>query len=137
MQKISLTKWVENFCEDVYETHNTKTQRKAGWTKWKCPEGTLIARTEKLGMKLTEFYMTKRFKSDNVYVYFENIRWDEKKTFDKINICDLSTDQKIYEIIPFSPKEEIFSKTEIYGQENNFAEPIVVAKWEEAVLYFK
>ena len=49
LERIPLNKWIDEFLEGSFDSHDIKTQIKAGWYDWFCKDSSLVKKTARMG----------------------------------------------------------------------------------------
>lgn len=130
-KEITIAKALKNFYDGKYDVNDRATQCKAGWYDWFCKEDLLGAKTGKLYNKLALIADSKKFDKNKTYVFFKQIS-SYKGLLDSFSICDISTGNVLYNIT--LGKTGIDS--ELYGVDNNYAEPLVSGTWSDIKKFF-
>lgn len=141
MNKLTITKWVEEFDNGSFNSPDFYTQVEAGWYDWFCKDSSLKNKTIKLADKLKSVLKAnktgQKFDPEKTYVFFKNNCPLNGSLYDDFRICDIETGNVIYTITPSSGHKPIFGVSELWGRENEFDCPIIEGKWEDILNYFR
>lgn len=107
-----------------------------GFYDWFCEEDELEEHADFLIEKVKQICSQKltKFNCSDVYVFFKNSCTGMGNTYDEFKICDLKTDEVIYDVIPCSGHS---GEAEVWGKENDFKEPIVSGSWGRVRDFFE
>jgi len=131
-EKITLREWIGRFDAGEFDTPDVDTQIDAGWYDWFCRDTSLARKTQVLGKKVKQIAASDRFNRDRVYVFFKNNCPMAGSLYDDFRICDLESGDVLFTVIPRSGS----GKAEVWGRENNFAEPLVSGTWWNVKEFF-
>ena len=92
---------------------------------WFCSDKALKAKSEKLFKMVKRWIKFRNTDTEKVYVFFKNNCPGNGSLYDDFRICDRETGDVVWTI---TPKCGHSGKTEIWGKQNNFKEPIAVGK---------
>lgn len=106
------------------------------WYDWFCRESSLENKGKKLLQKLRTIADSKKFDNDKTYVFFKNNCPCIGSLYDDFRICDIETGDVLYTVIPASGHKCNKGKAEVWGRENDFAEPIIEGTWREVKSWF-
>lgn len=127
MSKIPIRQYLANY----------KTQCAAGWFDIFCKEETLHRRTIALTRRLKSIVNSPKINIDTMYIFFKNNNPFGGKLYDDFRICDIATGNVIFTIIPKSGYRQNEGKSEVWGRENDFKEPLVSGTWEDVQRFFE
>lgn len=130
---INIKSWIENFDKGAYDSPSRLAQCQAGWYDWFCKDSSLANKTKTLGNKLKQIAGSKKIDIENQYVWFKNNCPMSGPLYDDFRIADIESGNTVYTIIP---KSGHTNKAEVWGQENNFKEPIVSGTWKDVLKFF-
>jgi hypothetical protein len=135
-EKTSVLEFIRNYSKGVYDSKDTDTMIKAGWYDWFCRDTYLKAKLDKLFPKVVEIAFSGKINIEKSYVFFKNNCPMFGSLYDDFRICDISTGDVLYTIIPASGHESTKGRAELWGRENNFEKPIVTGTWKNIKAYF-
>jgi hypothetical protein len=136
--RISITKWIENFNIGIYNSKDFDTQCDAGWYDWFCKDTSLRNKTYKLAPKVKQVaeILGKNF-SETHYLFFKNNCPMCGKLYDDFRFCNIKTGDVVYTIIPKSGHDNENGKALLWGNENNFKGSIAEGTWKDIIKFFK
>lgn len=135
-QQRSIREYLKMFDEGAFNCHDVTTQINAGWYDWFCRKESLRNKTYLLTAKLKKIINSPKINQDTMYVFFKNNCPCYGSLYDDFRICDIKSGDVIYTIIPRSGFDSKKGVTEIWGNENEFKEPIVSGTWKDAMFFF-
>ena len=135
-KKTTIKEWIINFLRGEYDAPDVQTQIKAGWYDWFCQDKSLAAKTEKLGRRLIKIAKSKKIDLDNNYVFFKNNCPVNGTLYDDFRICDIKTHDVIYTITPSCGHTHTKGRSEVWGRENEFNEPLLTGTWKDIENFF-
>jgi hypothetical protein len=134
--EISLRKWLENYENGIYNAKDVHTQIDAGWWDWFCTDASLARRLRLIAPKVKKIAKSAKINPDKVFIFFKNNCPMRGHVYDDFRICDLTTGDVIWTIVPRSECESIFGKAEVWGKENDFEKAIVLGSLKEVYSFF-
>jgi len=132
----TITEWVDKFLSGKFDSPDIDTQIEAGWYDWHCKDYTLAKKTEKLGKYLLQIYGSYKFDHNRTYVFFKNNCPLSGDLYDDFRICDIATGNVLYTVVPKTGHANKKPRAEVYGKENDFAEPLVSGSWNDILKFF-
>jgi hypothetical protein len=136
MNRIPIRQYLANYDNGDYKSPDLQTQCDAGWYDCFCKEETLQRKTVALTRRLKSIAKSKKIDIDTMYIFFKNNSPFGGKLYDDFRICDIETGGVIFTIIPKSGCRQNEGKSEVWGRENDFAEPLVNGAWEDVQKFF-
>jgi hypothetical protein len=136
MNRISIRQYLANYDNGDYKSPDHKTQCDAGWYDIFCKEETLHRKTVALTRRLKSIVKSKKIDIDTMYIFFKNNSPFGGKLYDDFRICDIATGDVIFTVIPKSGDRSSEGRSEVYGRENDFKEPLVSGTWEDVQRFF-
>lgn len=135
---IPLREWIKRFRNGDFANPDTQTQIEAGWYDWFCNESSLCGKTQTLGPKVCRIAKSPKVNVDTMYVFFKNNCPMRGSLYDDFRICELEDGEVVYTIVPASGHtvNGIKGRTEIWGRENDFDEPLYEGDWKGALKWF-
>lgn len=133
---ITLETWVENFDKGMYSAKDVNTQCDAGWYDWFCRETSLANKTKELAPKVKMVAKSSKINVKTSYVFFKNNCPCEGSLYDDFRICDMESGDVIYTIVPASGYKSDKGISQVWGRENEFAEPLVEGSWKDVKAFF-
>ncbi|MDR2761269.1 MAG: hypothetical protein LBB88_01555 [Planctomycetaceae bacterium] len=134
---ITTKQFLKNFKNGKYNSDDRQTQCDAGWFDWFCQDSKLQEKTMKLAKYLQSIVKSKKINVNKTYVLFKNNCPLDGKLYDDFRICDIKTDDVIYTIIPRCGHNASKGKSEVWGKENNFKEPLTSGNWKNVQEFFE
>lgn len=131
-----LQEQIAEFCDGKYNNPSFETQCEAGWYDWFCSEKALANKTKVLYNKVIKIMYSKKINPKTQYVFFKNNCPMSGSLYDDFRICDMTTGNVIYTVVPKSGHKSDNGKGEIWGKENNFEKALFIGKWKEIVKWF-
>lgn len=99
---------------------------------WFCKDSSIERKSRSLMPKVKLFAKLKNIDLEKTYVFFKNNCPVGGSLYDDFRICDLETGNVIYTVTPKNGHKSKKNQAEIWGQENDFNEPLAIAKnWTE------
>lgn len=99
---------------------------------WFCKKRSLERKSKSLIPKVKKFIKVAKVDVDNTYVFFKNNCPFYGQLYDDFRICDRSTGDVIWTVIPKSGHKG--SKCELWGRLNDFEKPILeVETWSKLI----
>ena len=137
-KKMNLVEFAERFNNGEFGSRSRFVQIQAGWYDWFCSDVALAAKTEYLGSKVLSILDSKKFDKNKTYVFFKNNCPCVGALYDQFSICDIETCDVLYCCQHLEKGSHGCDKAhwEIYGQENDFVEPLVQGTWNECKKWF-
>lgn len=120
-------KTIKNILE---ERNNGTLNVKDLFYDWFCEDYELEDRGQELLDKLEEIIDQNKFDIDNTYVFFTN-NCNGLETYDTMKICNMDGDV-IFAVIPENNEGE----SEVWGEENDFNNPLVQGSWKAVKKFF-
>jgi len=106
------------------------------WYDWFCKDSQLAKRGEKLIEFLRQIVLTQKFDVNRTYVFFKNNCPINGTLYDDFRICDMMSGDVIYTIIPSAGHASIKGKSQVFGVDNNFQEPLIEGSWNDVCKFF-
>ena len=128
----SVSVFIENFNNGVYDAADVDTQIKAGWFDWFCKDSSLAKRLEVLGRKVVQLSKSNRIDNDRYYVFFKNNAPMSGGTYDSFSFCDMEHGDVKFWV----GKPSYSNKWEVFGSQNDFNEALVEGSWADVKKYF-
>jgi hypothetical protein len=132
-QKYNLRQWCTKFNDGKFDALDIHTQCVAGWYDWFCNDKYLASKTQKLGKMVVKICRSEKINVFKQYVFFKNNCPMSGPLYDDFRICDMKTGDVIWTV---TPKSGHTGKAELYGKENDFADPIVTGTMKDIYNYF-
>lgn len=136
MTNMNIATFAVRFLVGDFESPDRKTQIEAGWYDWFCRDTSLAAKTQKLGKKAIQLMKSDKIDIQKNYVWFKNNCPCWGNLYDDLRIADIETGDVIYTIIPANGHKFTKGKAEVWGRENNFAQPLVSGSWKDVKAFF-
>lgn len=134
--QISLRTWLEKYEQGEFNAPDFETQCNAGWYDWFCKTESLAGKTKKLAPKVKRLAKSSKINLDTMYVWFKNNCPCVGKLYDDFRFADRETGDVIYTVVPASGFRKDAGSAELWGKENNFAEPLVKGSWKDITNFF-
>lgn len=130
----NINEWIEAF--DAYKFHidDLSVQIDAGWYDWFCKDSALKNKTVNLGKKVKQIAESSKVDKKKMYVFFKNNCPMNGPLYDDFRFCDIAEGNVQYTITPRSGHNGM---AEVWGRENDFAEPLVQGTWKDVKEFFK
>ena len=125
--------WIAKFENGEFDSPNVHVQISAGWYDWFCKGESLARKTRALAPKVLKISKSKKIDLDKVYIFFKNNCPLDGPLYDDFRICDIESGDVIWTI---TPKSGHTGLAEVWGNENNFEEPIVEGSIKDVYTYF-
>lgn len=106
------------------------------WYDWFCSDKALAKKGDALLAKLKQIMLSPRFDITKTYVFFKNNCPLNGSLYDEFRICDMKTGDVIYTITPKNGHAMKKNVAEVWGRENDFAEPLYSGDWAGVVDFF-
>lgn len=106
------------------------------WYDWFCKDTSLQRKGEALFKKLKAIANSNKFDNSKCYVFFKNCCPCYGSLYDQFKICDIETGDVIYCITPKSGHKVDEGLGDVWGEENNFKEPLFKGTWKEIKQWF-
>lgn len=137
MEEMSITTFVARYNNGEFASHNLKLQCQV-WYDWFCKDSSLLAKTMKLGKRVAQIAATHKFDANKCCMYFKNNCPAVGPLYDQFSIFEIETDRLLYVVQFLNRGSHGCEKAhcELYGIDNNFAEPIVNGSWREVKKFF-
>lgn len=136
MPNMNIATFAERFLRGEFESTYVPIQIEAGWYDWFCRETSLPGKTRNLGKKVLRLMKSSKIDIENNYVFFKNNCPMSGSLYDDFRICDMETGNVIYTIVPSSGHKSNKGTAEVWGRENDFAEPLVTGSWKDVKTFF-
>lgn len=121
MERVNLTKQLQEFENGNYlESDGSVNTRCYNFYDWFCQDSSLEKKAEKLFKATKRFCQKFNIDTDKYYVFFKNNCPMSGPLYDDFRICDIETDDVIYNV---TPKSGHTGNAEIYYNENGFNHP--------------
>ena len=123
-KEIPISELVKMDFDDAFNEKNCY-----GFLDWFCKESSLRNRAKRLFPKLKSLFRSYRFDPPSTYVFFKNncgFNGEKCKLYDDFRICDIDNGGVLYTITP----KNIDGDSEIWGKNNDFAEPLCKGSWK-------
>ena len=124
MAEMNIEQTISNF-------NQGKLDMKLCWQSWFCRDRFLTTKGKKLLRKLIEISKSRKFSIKKTYVYFNNNWASEYPFFDEFVIFSSDSREVLYKVIP-----SVCGKSEVWGAENHFSEPLVNSNWDDVKKFF-
>ena len=131
--EISIKQWIENYESGMYNSKDRRIQCEAGWYDWFCKDESLHGRLKKLAPKVKRLAKSSDVDADNWYVWFKNNCPCWGPLYDDFRFADRETGDVVFTIA--FPNNDA-SNVEVWGQRNDFKEPLVSGTWKDVKKYF-
>lgn len=135
-KRISLREWLKREAAGEWDSADVETQIAAGWYDWFCKDAALARRLAAMASKVRWIARSKKVDPDRTYVFFKNNCPLHGKLYDDFRICDLETRNVIYTVVPRSGFADKIGRSEVWGRENEFSEPLVAGSWWDVRHFF-
>ena len=109
---------------------------KSLWYDWFCKETSLENKGKKLLQKLNAIQKSAKFDNDKTYVFFKNNCPLCGSLYDDFRICDITTGDVIYCVVPHSGHRSTYGQAGVWGKENNFDGALIEGTWKEIKEWF-
>lgn len=136
MTNMNIATFALRFLNGDFTNPNCKTQIEAGWYDWFCRDTSLAAKTQKLGKKAIQLMKSEKIDIQKNYVWFKNNCPGSGNLYDDLRIADIETGDVIYTIIPANGHIYVKGLAQVWGRENDFAEPLVSGTWKDVKTFF-
>ena len=123
--KITLKQQLDSFENGIILDSEGGVNTCYNFYDWFCSDKALKAKSEKLFKMVKRWVKFRNTDTEKVYVFFKNNCPGNGSLYDDFRICDRETGDVVWTI---TPKCGHSGKTEIWGKQNNFKEPIAVGK---------
>jgi hypothetical protein len=133
-ENISIKTFIEKFDNGEFSSSSVDVQCAAGWYDWFCRDTSLVGKTAKLAQRLKSIANSPKINIENHRVWFKNNCPCSGSLYDDFRIADMETGVVVYCIVP---KSGHTGKSEVWGKENEFLEPLISGKWFDAKQFFK
>lgn len=133
---LSLKSWLAFYESGAFDAADIDTQCRAGWYDWFCRSESLAAKTHKLAPKVKRIARSSKVNIETMYVFFKNNCPVSGSLYDDFRICDMETGDVIWTIIPKCGHKIANGRAELWGRENDFAEPILTGTMQDIYAYF-
>jgi hypothetical protein len=120
----TLRKQFEAFDKDIYLDYVGNEDRCFNFYDWFCKETSLKNKASKLFPAAKRFAQKMEINLDTHYVFFKNNCPINGSLYDDFRIVDIETGDVVFTVIP---KCGHSGKTEVWGAENDFKEPLFKA----------
>lgn len=137
MSRIPIRQYLADYKSGKYHSPDFRTQFDAGWSDCFCKMETLPRRTAALTRRLQSIVNSPKINIDTMSVFFKNNSPFDGKLFDDFRICDIAAGNVIFTVIPKSGYRRSEGRSEVYGRENDFDEPLVSGTWEDVQRFFE
>lgn len=134
---ISIREFLKNYKNGKYDDYDMKIQLDAGWRDWSCDESLLRDKTDRLVRYLKTIVRSPKINIDTMYLIFMNHRPFNGKQYDDFRIAYLKSDEIIFRITPKSGRQVKYGRSEVWGRENDFSEPMVSGTWDDVRAFFQ
>ena len=104
-----------------------------GFFDWFCKTESLKNKAKVLFAKVKSVVRSGKFDPTKTYVFFKNNCPLVGNLYDDFRICDIESGDVLYTI---SPKNGHNGKAEVWGEENDFENPLVCGTWREVRMWF-
>jgi hypothetical protein len=133
----SITQWIENFDNGMYNSEDVDTQCDAGWYDWFCKDTSLRNKTYKLAEKVKKIanILGEEFCNSH-YLFFKNNCPMMGKLYDDFRFCDIKEGGVTYTITPSSGFDSERNISTVWGKENNFENVLIEGTWKDVVNFF-
>ena len=128
-----LAQWIKDYDSGMFDSEDVSVQSDAGWYDWFCKDSSLAGKTRRLSGSVKRIAKSPKVDVENNYVFFKNNRPMSGPLYDDFIICDIETGDVIFTITPRSGHN---GKSEVWGAENNFKEPLASGEWKDVISYF-
>lgn len=130
----NLRQWCVDFKQGVYNSADRKTQIDAGWFDWFCTDKSLSRRLQGMAPKVMRISKSEKINTQGTYVIFKNTQKSTGELYDDFRICEFGSDGVMYTV----SCENVDGKrvNEVWGQENNFDEPLVSGGMKDVYKFF-
>lgn len=135
-KKLSIREYLKKYNKGEFRNPDIETQCSAGWWDWFCKDSSLRNKTYSLTHKLIQIMGSEKINIDKMYVFFKNNCPVNGRLYDDFRICDIKTGDVIYTVTPSSGHRMDLGKSEVWGKENDFKEPIVSGSWNDVRFFF-
>lgn len=132
-KKICIKEWIENYESGKYNSKDRHIQCEAGWYDWFCEDKSLFGRLKKLAPKVKQLTKSPYVDVNNWYVWFKNNCPCWGPLYDDFRFADRETGDVVFTIA--FPNNDT-SNVEVWGQRNDFKEPLVSGTWKDVKKYF-
>lgn len=136
MTNMNIADFAVRFLNGDFVNPSCKTQIEAGWYDWFCRDTSLVAKTQKLGKKAIQLMKSEKIDIQKNYVWFKNNCPGSGNLYDDLRIADIETGDVIYTIIPANGHTYVKGLAQVWGRENDFAEPLVSGTWKDVKAFF-
>lgn len=126
-------KTIETILNDF---HNSNIDIMKLWYDWFCKESSLTNKGIKLLKRLDKISKSKKFDVRKTYVFFKNNCPVCGHSYDDFRICDISSGDVLYTVIPKSGHDAHNGKGLVYGHENDFNGPLIEGTWKQIKEWF-
>ena len=138
MVNSTITQWISDFESGKFNSPDVDTQCDAGWYDWFCKDTSLRNKTYKLAPKVKQVAQLLGVGFMNThYVFFKNNCPMCGSLYDDFRFCKRDGGGVVYTISPSSGYDNTKGLSEVWGNSNNFKEPLVSGKWADVIKYFK
>lgn len=135
-KNLSIREWIKAYNEGEFDAKDLDTQVKAGWYDWFCNDKSLAGKTRRLSGSVKRIARSKKVDIDKMYVWFKNNCPMNGSLYDDFRFADIETGDVIFTIIPRSGHNALEGRSEVWGKENGFKEPLVTGTWKDVIAFF-
>lgn len=121
---------------EVLSTPSSRDYAWGLWYDWFCKDTSLFNKGYSLLTKLNQINKSKKFDSDKTYVIFKNNCPCVGSLYDDFRICDIESGDVLYCVTPKSGHKCDKGLGNVWGQENDFKEPLIEGSWKDIKNWF-
>lgn len=132
---MNLNTWIAKYNAGEFNSTDVDCQVEAGWFDWFCSDRALAGRLAKLAPKVKKLSFSPKINPETTEVIFKNNCPLNGNLYDDIRFCDSEGDV-IYTVIPRTGYNAYPARSEVWGQANDFAEPLAVGEWRDVLRFF-
>jgi hypothetical protein len=135
--RITIRQWLERMAKRDWTDKSVSTAIDDGWYDWFCKDGSLTGRLAAMLPMIRRVVRSSKVDQDKMYIFLKNNSPVYGSLYDDFRICSMETNKVIYTVTPQSGFEINNGRAEVWGQENEFKEALMVGEKRDIYTFFE